>query len=77
MELVSQLFLVGQIELIGADFFRPQPVGGLAEVACEQGDLQQVRLLRARGQVPHLHVLDHALTKRCHGETSFADGMCF
>jgi len=66
----GQLLLVGQIELIHADLFRPQPLGGLAEVACEQGDLQQVGLLRARGQVPHLHVLDHALTKGCHGQSS-------
>jgi hypothetical protein len=38
------------------------------EVACEQRDLQDVGSLRARGQVPHLHVLAHSLTKGCHGK---------
>src|SRR5712692_12074412 len=50
----GQLLLVSQMQLIGADLFRSQPLGGPAEVTCEQGDLQQVGLLRAWRQVPHL-----------------------
>src|SRR5437867_13372659 len=37
-------------------------------MTCEQGDLQKVGVAGARGKVPHLHVLDHALPKDCHGK---------
>src|SRR6516164_3620786 len=32
----------------------------------EQGDMQNIRGLGVRRQVPHLHVLDHALPRACH-----------
>jgi hypothetical protein len=51
-----------------AELFRPQQGRRLAEMACEQGDLQEVGVAGARRKVPHLHVLDHALPKDCHGK---------
>ena len=36
------------------------------KVAGEQGDMQNMRRLGVRRQVPHLHVLDHALPKQGH-----------
>src|SRR6516164_1435715 len=35
-------------------------------MAGEQGDMQNIRSLSVRRQVPHLHILDHALPKGCH-----------
>ena len=35
-------------------------------MAGEQGDVQNIRRLGVRRQVPHLHILDHALPKECH-----------
>jgi hypothetical protein len=35
-------------------------------VARELGHLLQVGQLRVSCQIPHLHVLGHALSKRCH-----------
>jgi len=37
-------------------------------MACEQGDLLQIRGLRVQGEIPHLHVFCHALSKGSHGE---------
>src|SRR6516165_8457719 len=42
-------------------FFRAQQFRRLAKVAGEQRDMQDVRSLGVRRQVPHLHVLNHAL----------------
>jgi hypothetical protein len=37
-------------------------------MACKQGDLLQIRGLRVQGEIPHLHVFRHALSKGSHGE---------
>src|SRR5207248_3470182 len=47
-------------------FFRTQQFRRLTKVAGEQGDMQNIRSLGVRRQVPHLHVLDHALPKEGH-----------
>ena len=61
-----QVALVGQVDLVGADLLRTETSRGTAEVAGESRDGLDVGLLGARRQLPHLHVLEHALTKRCH-----------
>ena len=57
---------VGQVDLVGADLLRAETSRGTAEVPSEPCDGGDVRPLGARGQTPHLHVFEHALTKRCH-----------
>ena len=37
-------------------------------MASEQGDLLQIRGLRVQGEIPHLHVFRHTLSKGSHGE---------
>ncbi|MCU1257408.1 MAG: hypothetical protein JWO80_293 [Bryobacterales bacterium] len=49
--------------MFGTQLFR-----GFFEMACEQGDLLQIRGLRVQGEIPHLHVFRHALSKGSHGE---------
>ena len=58
---------VGQVDLVGADRLRAETSRGTVEVAGEPRDGLDVCLLGARRQLPHLHVFEHALTKRCHG----------
>src|SRR3984893_1532199 len=43
-------------------------------MACEQRDLLHVRVLSMRSEVPHLHVLGHASSKRCHWKAPLRDG---
>ena len=62
----SQLALVRQVQLIVTYFFRTQQFRRLTKMAGEQGDMQNIRSLGVRRQVPHLHVLDHALPKEGH-----------
>ena len=62
-----QLLLVGQVNLVVADMLGTQQFRGFFEMACEQGDLLQIRGLRIQGEIPHLHVFRHALSKRSHG----------
>ena len=50
----------GEVDLVGADFRQPEPVGRPVEMAGEFGDRVHVAALRHRRQVAHLHVLDHA-----------------
>jgi hypothetical protein len=54
------------VDLIGADFLQPEPVGRPVEVLGEFGDRVHVATLRHRRQVAHLHVLDHAAAQRVH-----------
>jgi hypothetical protein len=61
-----ELPLVGQMQPIDSDIFRPQHRGRLAEVAGKLRDLLEIRALRLRREVADLHVLDHATTKRGH-----------
>jgi hypothetical protein len=63
-----QLLLVGQVNLVVADLLGAQLFRGFVEMACEQGDLLQIRGLRVQGEIPHLHVFRHALSKGSHGE---------
>jgi hypothetical protein len=63
----GQLPLIGQVDLIGANLRRPQAFRRLLEVTCEPRDLLLVRRLGVRGEIPHLHVLEHASAKRGHG----------
>ena len=63
----------GQVDLVGADLLRAETRRGAAEVASEPRDGLDVGLLRARRQLPHLHVFEHALTKRGH-ETLLCEG---
>ena len=44
----GQLLLVDQKHLVGTDLLRTQCLGRPVEVACEQGDLEDVGGLRAR-----------------------------
>ena len=65
--------LVGQVDLVGADLLQTETRRRAAEVAGEPRDGLDVRLLGARRQTPHLHVFEHALTKRGH-ETLLCEG---
>ena len=56
----------GEVDLVGADFLQPEPVGRPVEMAGEFGDRVHVAALRHRRQVAHLHVLDHAAAQRGH-----------
>src|SRR6266705_233191 len=38
------------------------------EVAGKEGNLQEVSGSGMRGEIAHLHILGHALTKACHGK---------
>jgi hypothetical protein len=58
--------LICQVQLIVTDFFWTQQFRRFAEVTGKQRDMQNVRSLGVRRQVPHLHVFDHALPKGCH-----------
>src|ERR1700730_4814172 len=58
--------LVRQVQLIVTYLFRTQQFRRFTKVAGEQGDMQNIRSLGVRRQVPHLHVLDHALPKEGH-----------
>ena len=58
-----QLFVVGQIDLVRTNLFGAQQHGRPAEVPGEAGDVLHVRTLGERGQIAHLHVLEHALPK--------------
>jgi hypothetical protein len=58
--------LICQVQLIVTDFFWTQQFRRFAEVTGKQGDMQNVRRLSVRRQVPNLHVLDHALPEECH-----------
>ena len=62
----SQPLLGGQEDLVRAQVRGPQDFGGSPEMAGEPRDLVQVCGLGARGEVPDLHVLDHALPKGGH-----------
>src|SRR5438128_8871518 len=52
----SQLPLVRQVQLIVTYFFRTQQFRRLTKVSREQGDMQNIRSLGVRCEVPHLHV---------------------
>src|SRR4051794_7523640 len=55
-----------EVDLIGADFLQPEPVGRPVEVPGEFADRMHVATLRHRRQVSHLHVLDHATAQWVH-----------
>jgi hypothetical protein len=61
-----ELPFVREIDLITADLFRSQFLGGLVEVARKQRNLLQIATLRERCKIPDPHVVDHALPKWCH-----------
>jgi len=46
---------------------RSETLGRSSEVASEERNLHQIRLLCVLGEITDLHVLEHALTKLCHG----------
>ena len=52
---------------------RPQAPGRAVEVTCVELDLHQVALLGVGREVANLDVLEHALTKRCHGSAPWQD----
>jgi len=64
----SQLFLLGKIHLVGTNILRPQLVRCFAEMPRKQRYLQNVSGLRVWREIAHLHIFDHALTKRSHGK---------
>jgi hypothetical protein len=67
-ERTGRQLLVGRhVDLVGANFLGPQYFRRRVEVAREERDLLHVRSLGVGREVPDLHVLDHALPKRCHG----------
>jgi hypothetical protein len=68
MELGGQLLFVGQVDLVSAYLLRAQGFRRPVEVARKQRDLFHVRGLGTRGEIPHLHILDHALAKGSHGK---------
>ena len=72
-----QLLPVCQIQLVCADFHGAEIRRGSIEVAGEQRNLQEVCGLRDRRQVPHLHILGHALPKGCrHRRAPLSNGPC-
>src|SRR5215471_2896780 len=62
----GQLLLVCKVDLIGPNVLGGQSIRRRAEVACEQRYLLEIRCLRMRRQIPHLHVLGHPLSKNGH-----------
>jgi len=64
----SQLLFIGQVHLVGTDLLRPELVRWFAEISSKQRDLLHVRGLGMRGEIAHLHILDHALAKGSHGK---------
>jgi len=54
----------GEVDLVGADFLQPEPVGRPVEMAGKFGDRVYVAALCHRRQVAHPHVLDHAPAQR-------------
>src|SRR5208282_2282625 len=70
-----QLLLVRQVDLVAADLLGPQNSRRPVEIPGELGNLQDVRGLRLTRQVPHLHVLGHALSKDRGLQRSGADSM--
>ena len=60
-----------EMDLVGADFREPQPVGRPVEMAGEFGNGVHVTTLCHRREVADLHVLDHAAAQRAqvsHGQ---------
>jgi hypothetical protein len=62
---VQSLALLKEQEAV-LDFAGGDPVGAAAIVPGEPGDRVQVRRHGAAGESANVHVVDHALTKRCH-----------
>ena len=60
--------LLDHVEEVGADVLGSEEFGGLAEMPGEAYDAVDIDDDGARGEVAQLHVLDHATTKRSHGE---------
>src|SRR4051794_19961487 len=57
----GDVFLVDEVEEVGAEFILGDEVGGLAIVAGEQLDGLDITDLGAGGETAKLHVLEHAL----------------
>src|SRR6202011_5895085 len=71
-----EFFLVGQIDLVGANLLFSQVSRGFAEVTGKTGHLQEVGKLGIQGEVTDLHVLEHALPKNSHEKLLFQmDGL--
>jgi hypothetical protein len=68
-----ELLLPGEMELVGPDLVRPEPLWRLAEMAGELGDLLQIRPLRVQREIADLHVLGHALAELYHGTAPLRD----
>src|SRR5260370_14624787 len=62
----GQLPLSREVDLIGPNVLGGQRIRRRAEIAREQRYLLEIRCLRMRRQIPHLHVLSHPLSKNSH-----------
>ena len=58
---------LNQVPLKGTDVLGFEQVDRLAEMLRESGYLLDIRCLGFECEITHLHVFDHALTKRVHG----------
>jgi hypothetical protein len=61
-----EVSLARQVDLIRANLFRAQVRRRPPKVPSEPGHILDVGALGVRGQIPNLHVLEHALSKRGH-----------
>jgi len=55
-----------QMDQPGADLRRPEKIWRFTKMAGEVDDLRDIHTLRVRGQVPNLHVVDHATAQSGH-----------
>ena len=63
-----QALIPGQVDLPGPDLGRPEKLRRLAKMASKSVDLFDVADLSPRGEVPDLHILDHASAKWGHDQ---------
>ena len=70
----GQLPFTRQVNLVSADLLGPQKHRRFVEVPGKGGYLLHVGGLGSGRQMAHLHVFDHALTKRVHRDTPYRNG---
>jgi hypothetical protein len=72
----SNLLLIDQKQLILANLFRSELVGRLAKVMAKLVDVIRVGVNGGVGQVPQLHITDHALDEGVHSFLVGCHGFC-
>ena len=62
----GDVLLLDEVEEVGADVVGAEGFGRASEMAGEGADAGDVGLDGPGGEVPELHVVDHAAAQRCH-----------